>query len=136
MLSYKSKPGASAQGAPDRLVYKQRPPRQRTLLKGKLIYCDGYFMPEDALKLDCTIHNLSKGGAMITIAKPEILPNDLFLIVVKNKIAYRARIAWLAYPARGLQFVQDYPLQAPLPRDLEFLRKIWSELYVRASAPG
>jgi hypothetical protein len=109
-----------------------RPARKRTLLNGKLVYGDGIVVPVDAYTLDCTIRDISEGGAKIVIDKAQVLPPDVYLIVSKYCIAYRARVVWLDFPARGLQFLDSYPMNGVLPGELKFLRKLWADLYARA----
>jgi hypothetical protein len=106
-------------------VYKNRPPRQRTFLNGKLVFRDGDFT------LDCTINNISDGGAKVIMDRHAPLPGDLYLIVVKHCVAYEAKVMWMNFPARGLKFVNTYPLSQALPTHLTFLRKLWSGLYMR-----
>jgi hypothetical protein len=106
-------------------VYKCRPPRQRTFLNGKLALRDGAFT------FDCTIHDISEGGAKVTMDRHAPLPVDFYLIVVKRCIAYESKVMWTNYPARGLKFVNTYPLSEALPTHLMFLRKLWGGLYMR-----
>src|ERR1700722_12323529 len=91
-------------------AYADRPPRTRTYLNGKLAYGDGLLAPDGALSLDCTIRDISSGGAKIALTTKQSLPLDLYLIVTKRSIAYHARIVWQNFPVRGLQFFQAYPL--------------------------
>ncbi len=104
----------------------ERPPRKRTYLKGLLVYGDNLFT------LDCAIQDLSDGGAKITINKQQSLPADVFLIVVKKGIVHKAKIVWQKYPARGLKFTETYALNGPpLPKDLQFLRRLWIDVCAR-----
>ena len=117
-------------------TYEARPPRKRTLLDGKLVYGDGILVPVDAYTLDCTIRDISEGGAKIVLDKTQFLPSDLYLIVTKYCVAYRARLAWLDFPVRGLQFLDSYSMNEPLPGELKFLRKLWGDLYARPGSIG
>ncbi|MGD0866259.1 MAG: hypothetical protein ABSA49_11955 [Rhizomicrobium sp.] len=110
---------------------QERPPRHRTYLNGKLVYGEGIFAPDGAFSLDCAIRDMSEEGAKVTLNKRQPLPADLFLIVVKYCVAYRAKVMWMEFPARGLKFSDSYPLSEALPEDLKFLRRLWGELYVR-----
>jgi hypothetical protein len=103
----------------------ERPARKRTYLKGLLVYGDNLFT------LDCAIQDLSDGGAKITINKQQSLPVDVFLIVVKKGVVHKAKIVWQKYPARGLKFSETYSLDEPLPKDLQFLRRLWIDLCAR-----
>jgi hypothetical protein len=112
-------------------AYQSRPPRKRTLLSGKLVYRDRPFLPDGSFTIDCSIRDISEGGAKIVLDKRQLLPAEFFLIVVKYCTAHWARVVWLKYPARGLQFSKTYKLDAGLPDELKFIRELWGNLYVR-----
>lgn len=105
-----------------------RATRSRTYLQGKLVYGDGILAPDDAFTLDCTIRDLSESGAKITLAKHQSLPDDLYLIVVKHAVAYKAKVVWQKFPVRGLTFTKRYDLAEALPAEVAFLRRLWVEL--------
>jgi hypothetical protein len=107
------------------LAFKARPPRQRTCLSGKLIYSDSDLLPRFSLTLDCAIRDISQGGAKIFLSEHQPLPPDVFLIAVKRCAAYRAKIVWMKFPARGLQFVHAYLLKAAVPEELKSLQHLW-----------
>jgi hypothetical protein len=113
------------------VAFQPRPPRRRTCLNGKLVYSDGTTLPDGAFTLDCTIRDISEGGAKIILARRQLLPSDLYLIVVKLCIAYWAKVVWLNYPARGLKFSKAYAMSEPLPDELKFLRALWGDLFAR-----
>jgi hypothetical protein len=105
--------------------FAQRAPRARTCLNGRIVYGEG------AYSVDCAIRDMSEGGARVTISERQFLPVGLYLIVVRNCVAHEAKVVWLKYPARGLQFLHTYALSDALPRDLQYLRKLWGNLYAR-----
>ena len=107
-------------------AYQPRPPRKRTCLNGKLVYDEDVLLPDGASTLDCRIHDISEGGAKVILARRQPLPPDLYLIVTKYCVAHRAKIVWQEFPARGLMFSKTYPLSAPLPDSLRFLRELWA----------
>lgn len=109
-----------------------RAPRRRTCLSGKLVYGDGIFAPDGSFTQNCTIRDLSEGGAKITLSQRQYLPQDVYLIVVKHAVAYQAKLVWLNYPSRGLQFTKSYALETALPEDLKFLHRLWAELGTRS----
>jgi hypothetical protein len=113
------------------IAYRPRPPRKRTCLNGKLVYSEGPTVPDGAFTLDCTVRDISEGGARIIIPQHLPLPPNMFLIVVKYCVAYWAKVVWLNYPARGLCFMKTYAMTDPLPDDLKFLRSLWGDLYAR-----
>ncbi len=112
-------------------TYQFRPPRKRTCLNGKLVYSEDASLPDGAFTLDCTVRDISEGGAKVVLSRRQLLPADLFLIVVKYGVAHWAKVVWLEFPARGLKFSRTYRLSEPLPDELEFLRKLWRDLYTR-----
>ena len=112
-------------------AHQFRPPRKRTCLNGKLVYSEDLSLPDGGFTVDCTIRDISEGGAKIILARRQFLPADLYLIVVKYRVAYWAKVVWLEYPARGLKFSKAYPLSEPLPDELKFLRALWGDLYAR-----
>jgi hypothetical protein len=111
--------------------YQSRSPRKRTCLNGKLVFSENASLPDGAFTLDCTIRDISEGGAKVILAKRQFLPPDLYLIVVKYCVAHWAKVVWLDFPARGLKFSKTYSMSAPLPDDMQFLRKLWGDLYAR-----
>jgi len=105
--------------------YEPRPPRTRTCLNGKVVYGDG------AYSLDCAIRDLSDGGAKINLPQRQFLPVDLYLIVVRNCVAHEAKVVWMNFPSRGLRFSKTYSMSDVLPEEVKFLRKLWGDLYSR-----
>ena len=130
MASFAADAPSAIEGAPP-LAHAYRPPRTRTCLGGKLVYGEAAFVTNDAFTLDCAIHDISEGGAKVTVKQFQSVPLDLYLIVVKFRIAHRARVVWQNFPARGLRFSKSYFLSAKLPEEINFLRHIWLELSAR-----
>src|ERR1700678_3007151 len=108
--------------------FKARPPRRRTCLNGKLVYSDGALTLANAFTLDCGIHDISEGGAKITLSQCQPLPGSLYLIIAKFCVAYRAELVWMKYPSRGLRFCKKYNLEEALPEDIKFLHKLWGDI--------
>jgi hypothetical protein len=109
-------------------AHKKRVPRTRTLLDGKLIYGDGVFT------VDCAIRDISEGGAKVALSGHMSLPADLILIIVKKGIAYQAKVMWVNFPARGLKFSKAHALNEPLPTELKYLRQLWLNLSARSGS--
>jgi len=127
-------PFADLSNAFETKAYQARAIRKRTCLYGKLVYGNGIFTPDGALTLDCTVHDISEGGAKVSLTRQLPLPPDLYLIVVKYGLAYHAKIVWLHFPARGLQFLETYELVSALPAELKFLHRLWSDLGSRSGS--
>ncbi|HVN01228.1 MAG TPA: PilZ domain-containing protein [Caulobacteraceae bacterium] len=95
--------------------------RRRVLLSGKLAYLD------ERITADCSIRNLSDGGAMIV--GPEIhLPNELFLIVIKQASLHEARTAWRDGNRCGLEFTKSWRLSDDAPASM---LQLWRALLPR-----
>jgi hypothetical protein len=110
-------------------TYETRAPRKRTFLKGKLVYGDGDFTT------DCAIRDISEGGAKIVLTRHQSLPSEIYLIVAKYAVAYSAKIMWVNFPARGLKFSHAYPFTEALPAELNFLRALWLDISARTGVP-
>src|SRR3954469_4403291 len=89
----------------------RRPERRAsTLLSGVVSTLDG------SVEYDCTIRDLSESGARIAAPKRAALPDEFYLMHVKDRIAYHVKVAWRSEGDIGVQFVSVIPLagQAPL----------------------
>jgi hypothetical protein len=96
--------------------------RGRVLFRGKIIHGPG-------LTADCSIRNLSAGGAGLKFPESMAAPRDFHLIVVRNGVAHRARRAWTRYPMVGVKFeASDDLTQPPIPLRLQGLRNLWAAL--------
>ena len=104
---------------PPRVVNDRKAPRKRTLIGGKVVYGEGVFVR------DCSIRDVSERGARITLPKGECIPTRVFLLDRRNPIAYEARVCWIKAPDFGLAFVNTYPLDGPIPKDLDYLKSVW-----------
>ncbi|MFI4933384.1 MAG: PilZ domain-containing protein [Caulobacterales bacterium] len=98
--------------------------RRRVLLSGKVAYADNSFTA------DCTIRNLSEGGALIVTGGTP-LPKDPFLIVIKHDGLHEARTAWQYGSTQGLEFLRSWSLASGAPAKLAPLRHLWLELQPR-----
>src|SRR5512136_3371122 len=95
--------------------------RQRVLLSGKLVYG-----PWD-MTLDCAVSDLSSSGARVRLQGPELLNDPIYLIIVRQGVAFLAREAWRDGAVVGLAFSDKYEL-AKAPQELPGLvRQIWVE---------
>jgi hypothetical protein len=121
----------AAQLPPAGAVFAARPPRTRTCLNGKIVYGDELF-GDGVYSVDCAIRDISEGGAKLTLKERQFLPVDLFLIVIRNAVVHEAKIVWLKYPARGVRFLSTHSFADALPQRLQYLRRIWGNLYANA----
>jgi hypothetical protein len=104
----------------------ERRPKRRvsTLLPGVVASLDG------SAEHDCTIRDATSSGARIA-ARTRTLPDEFYLIHIKERTAYRAKVAWRSQAELGLRFVAAMPLSGPLDAKVSFLRKLWLTRAVR-----
>ena len=98
---------------------KRKTHRAPALTSSMLVWDGG------ARKLACTIMDLSQTGARVRLAPHQDLPADFFLIAVKNRMAHAGVVVWERTPYAGLHFTQSHGLNATLPKEMEFLRRLW-----------
>lgn len=79
---------------------KNRAQRQEVLRSAK-ISING---SEDAM--DCTIRDISTGGARISVAKPAETPNSFLLICRADDLLARCQVAWRRGHELGVRFVR------------------------------
>jgi PilZ domain len=100
---------------------KRRSPRKKALLTGRIVCGEG------ELILPCTIQVISKSGARVELRTTQVLPENVYLFDLANKIAYECYIASVRNTGLGLEFVNTYPLAGLKGPELSFLRRIWVE---------
>jgi PilZ domain len=98
--------------------------RRRVLLNGKIIYI------HNAFSADCTIRDLSVGGARIRLS-PDAISADPFLIVVKDAVVHQSMTAWHVDDQAGLRFRITDSLTGETPIHLRHIQRIWMELMPR-----
>ena len=99
-------------------------PRRRVLLKGKIVYL------HNAFSADCTIRELSVGGARIRVAA-DAISADPFLIVVKNAVVHQSTTVWHEGDQAGLRFQTTESLTGETPIHLRNIQRVWVELMRR-----
>ena len=95
--------------------------RRRVLLGGKLIY------GEPPLSLDCQIADLSQSGARIRLEGPEPLRDPIYLVVIRQALAFLAKEEWRRGATIGLSFAQAFDLRTPPPELPRIVRQLWLE---------
>ena len=78
---------------------KRRYPRRRTLKSGKVVFNNRHST------MDCTIRNMSEGGALLLFARTPHLPDQFELRLVEDNTAYPCRRAWQQDTAVGVEFL-------------------------------
>jgi hypothetical protein len=76
---------------------RRRFPRTRTLKCGRVILTD-------RTTVDCTIRNLSRGGARLVLGAPTRIPGFFLLVVDGSKDMIPARLVWQKGLAAGVMF--------------------------------
>jgi hypothetical protein len=84
--------GAAAAGAEHR-----RGQRRRMLKAGKIVV-------SDSSMIDCTIRDISEGGARIVFAGPTQLPDGFWLMIVTEAKMIPAELLWQRGLAAGIRF--------------------------------
>ena len=96
-------------------------PRRRVLLAGKVIYGD------PPLSLDCSVADLSTKGARIRLDGPEPLMAPIYLIVIRQDLAFLAHEEWRKGATIGLSFDRAFDLKDPPPELPRLVRQLWVE---------
>ena len=73
---------------------------------------------------DCTIRNISKNGARISVERSQV-PDEFYLIHIRERVAFEAKVEWRQGYEIGLSFSQCHPLNGDLGSELLFLKRIW-----------
>jgi hypothetical protein len=95
--------------------------RKRVPLAAKLTDLKGHFV------VDCTVRDISVVGAQVAIPNGKPIPDKVFLIDLKNRVAYMAHVPWWRPQSAGLAFQETYKLDGDLPPQLLFLKEILIE---------
>ena len=118
--------GPANDNTPPPSAERRSAPRRRALLKGKIVY------PHNSLSADCTVRDLSSGGARIRV-DPGAVTADPFLIVVSQAVVHEAQTAWRVGDQAGLRFVRSTDLSGETPLRLRAVQRLWLELMPRSS---
>ena len=75
----------------------------------------------------CQVRDISDTGARITLSRRETIPQQLYLIIIRDQLAYAARVAWRKDDEAGLAFAQAIDLRAPPDPAFAHLFRIWEQ---------
>ena len=78
------------------MIEKRTAPRQRVLKRG-LIACGGS-------SVDCTVRNLSAGGARVDVDSPIGLPASFLLVIEADQFLRRGHKVWFTEKQVGIAF--------------------------------
>ncbi|HKQ11620.1 MAG TPA: PilZ domain-containing protein [Rhizomicrobium sp.] len=93
--------------------------RKRVLLTGIIAYANG------AHSFHCTIRNLSETGARLAVGNNAQFPSDFYLINIRDRIAYNAKLVWNRGTEIGVTFENTLPLAGITDPALAFLKQLW-----------
>jgi hypothetical protein len=96
----------------------RRSKRQRTILPGKI-----YFTAE-VPAVDCLIGDMSTLGARVRVKTGVVVPNELYLVHLREWTAYAARVAWRRTDGNiGLAFKGSYDLDGAIKPEFRVMRE-------------
>ena len=119
-LAERALPRASPQ------VKVERSDRQRTILRGKVVF--GLLAGRS---LDCVIRDLSPSGAKVRLAGAEPLPKSVWLLDVCHGLAFQAQVVWSRDRDAGLKFTQTRILTDEQAPEFKAIRQLWLECLPR-----
>jgi hypothetical protein len=99
--------------------------RRRVLFGGIVTYFDGQH------HIACTIRNLTPDGARISVPIRQPIPSNVYLINLKDRVAYESTIVWNTGSEAGLAFSKILPLAEITDPALAYLKKLWHEAAMR-----
>jgi hypothetical protein len=92
--------------------------RKRMILPGKL------YSKVDMKAVDCLIGDMSTLGARVRVKAGTVLPNELYLVHLREWTAYEARVAWRrADGSLGLAFRRAHDLEGAVKPELRVMRE-------------
>lgn len=78
---------------------RRRHVRRRVLKHGKALFNDQKSI------IDCTVRDLSEGGARLSCSQALSLPNAFLLILVADRQMRKVRVAWRRAEELGVEFL-------------------------------
>jgi hypothetical protein len=105
---------------PKFLDFELRPtPRRRVLLPGLMVYANG------TQTCDCTLRDLTPGGARVIVRHLPQLPQYFHLINIRDGVAYNTRLVWIKGQELGVSFEAVIPLAGSTELAAQRLKKLW-----------
>jgi|SRR5579859_6329656 len=93
--------------------------RRRVLLPGLIVYANG------AQTYDCTLRDLTPGGARIIMPHFVQLPRHFHLINIRDAVAYNTRLVWIRGHEMGVSFESVISLAGNAEFAAQRLKKLW-----------
>jgi hypothetical protein len=88
-------------------------------LTGIVAFADG------SRSFDCTFRDLSETGALIAMGKNAQFPPEFYLINIRDRCAYEAKVARNNGAEVGVTFQKTLPLADLSDPKLTFLKRLW-----------
>jgi hypothetical protein len=88
---------------------QRKSPRRRVYKEGKLVFGKTHCI------VDCTIDNMSEGGAHVRLTSSHGVPGEFYLVEASRGIIHRAEVAWRTTTGIGLRLLG--PLQDVAARE-------------------
>ncbi|CAN7148159.1 PilZ domain-containing protein [Phenylobacterium sp. LjRoot219] len=88
-----------------------------------------WYGAQGAMWADCTLRDLSVGGARIEIPAAYELPRRLYFAHKNEPAIYLAVLKWQRGGAAGIAFQEGYPLDACTTAPLDRMAAEWRALY-------
>jgi len=104
---------------------------QRKLSRKRVVLGGVIADPNGESAVDCTIRDINERGAQVESPRKLEQGDEVFLLNTRNENAHLATVAWVKGERSGLSFVRSYSLEAALPRQLEFLTRLFIEARFR-----
>jgi hypothetical protein len=79
---------------------KRHAERRRTYKGGKIVFNHG------RSAIDCTIKNMSRGGAALNVDSSLGIPNEFILVVSPENAQKACRVAWKTETLIGIAFLE------------------------------
>jgi hypothetical protein len=105
-------PSADAQAAAS-AKNQRKTARHRVLKEGKVVFGLAQSV------VDCTIDNMSDGGAHIRVTSSHGVPEDFYLVEANRGVIHKAEVAWRTTTGMGLKLLgplEDAQARAALMR--------------------
>ncbi|KQP51512.1 hypothetical protein ASF39_09675 [Methylobacterium sp. Leaf108] len=87
--------------------------RQRTFLKGRIIFNNG------SSSMDCLVRDLSASGARLAISQTAILPESFDLYIPVKEKTYRSSLRWRRSDGIGITFMDEGAAKSAEARSVE-----------------
>ena len=77
-----------------------------------------------AYSLKCQIRDLNEKGARILVSSRQSLPEELYVIIVRDHMAHRAKVIWRKGEEAGLQFITSEDIRGITDPKLKYLSEM------------